>query len=170
MDTTNPVYYQNTAETVSLDNLPTGQNNLLKHMTIPLISTDILVSVHSTKWHCQRACLSSLTETSTEALDLLNASGRALKNNYIPIGAQPYFRYNHCLTTWTTRAESLSTRTHTMGRITCILSNQARLSPKMKNPQVHLHWTLLVTNQPTTEQQILCGYLIWNSATIFFGL
>ena len=119
MDTTNPVYYQNTAETVSLDNLPTGQNNLLKHMTIPLISTDILVSVRSTNWHRQRACLSSLTETSTEALDLLNASGRALKNNYIPIEAQPYFRYNHCLTTWTTRTESLSTRMHTWAALFC---------------------------------------------------
>jgi len=53
-------------------------------MTIPLISTDILVFVRSTKWHRQRACLSSLTETSRGPWhDLLNATGRALKKYLI---------------------------------------------------------------------------------------
>ena len=41
MDTTNPVYYQNTAETVSLDNLPTGQIswNTWQYLWSPKLST-----------------------------------------------------------------------------------------------------------------------------------
>jgi len=54
MGTTNPVYYQNTAETVSLDNLPTGQIswNTWQYLWSPQLSTRDVEHLNRL-WHSQ---------------------------------------------------------------------------------------------------------------------